>query len=265
MMRTNNVKKILFCRCANRDLVTETDRRRMRRWLRRAGAPVLEVPDLCGVLAADDRRVCDWLRDPGVAVIACHPRAVRSLTAWKNIDLGSENALFNLRETPPDRIAAALGVETDAEVEPEPAPRPSEKPSWEPWFPVIDEQRCHHCGDCRQFCLFDVYERTNDGRVRVTNPTNCKNNCPACARICPHVAIIFPKHPHPPINGAPVEDETHAREAVRVDVSRALGRDPYEMLAARRRTRLLRKKARPRGADNEHGDGTGSDPSESTE
>ena len=42
---------------------------------------------------------------------------------------------------------------------------------------------------------------TDDGRVEVSNPSSCKTNCPACARVCPHKAIIFPKYTDSPING----------------------------------------------------------------
>ena len=31
------------------------------------------------------------------------------------------------------------------------------------------------------------------GRVSVAQPDNCKPGCPACARVCPASAIIFPE------------------------------------------------------------------------
>jgi ferredoxin len=54
-----------------------------------------------------------------------------------------------------------------------------------------------------------------DDRVRVMNPANCKNNCPACARNCPSEAIIFPKYGRSPINGGAEQEE----QALRVDHS----------------------------------------------
>jgi MinD superfamily P-loop ATPase len=65
---------------------------------------------------------------------------------------------------------------------------------------VIDRGRCTQCRKCLSFCLFSVYEFA-DGEVRVARPANCKNNCPACARVCPARAIIFPKCKDSPING----------------------------------------------------------------
>jgi Pyruvate/2-oxoacid:ferredoxin oxidoreductase delta subunit len=60
------------------------------------------------------------------------------------------------------------------------------------WYPVIDGSRCVNCQHCLQFCLFTVYELDPKDRVTVTNPDQCKPGCPACSRICPHSAIIFP-------------------------------------------------------------------------
>jgi len=61
------------------------------------------------------------------------------------------------------------------------------------WYPVIDYSRCTGCRKCVDFCLFGVYA-LSDGNVVVSNPDNCKNGCPACARTCPQRAIIFPHY-----------------------------------------------------------------------
>lgn len=60
------------------------------------------------------------------------------------------------------------------------------------WYPVIDGARCVNCQHCLQFCLFSVYETDEQGRVIVRNPDHCKPGCPACSRICPEGAIMFP-------------------------------------------------------------------------
>jgi NAD-dependent dihydropyrimidine dehydrogenase PreA subunit len=71
------------------------------------------------------------------------------------------------------------------------------------WYPVIDSERCRHCGQCAQFCLFGVYAMI-DGRLTVRQPDRCKPGCPACSRLCPHGAIIFPLYQDDPaIAGAP--------------------------------------------------------------
>jgi Pyruvate/2-oxoacid:ferredoxin oxidoreductase delta subunit len=60
------------------------------------------------------------------------------------------------------------------------------------WYPVIDGSRCVQCQHCLQFCLFGVYELDAEGKVQVRNPDQCKPGCPACSRVCPHSAIMFP-------------------------------------------------------------------------
>jgi hypothetical protein len=69
------------------------------------------------------------------------------------------------------------------------------------WYPVIDRGRCTGCLECLNFCLFGVYGIDRQGRLFVENPDACKDGCPACSRVCPRGAIIFPAHPDPTIAG----------------------------------------------------------------
>jgi Pyruvate/2-oxoacid:ferredoxin oxidoreductase delta subunit len=105
--------------------------------------------------------------------------------------------------------------------------------TWKPWFPVIDYQRCTNCMQCLSFCLFDVYGVTPEGKIQVRNQTNCKTECPACSRVCPEVAIMFPKYRHGPINGEMVSVDDVRRETMKVDISTLLGGDIYSALRDR--------------------------------
>jgi NAD-dependent dihydropyrimidine dehydrogenase PreA subunit len=105
--------------------------------------------------------------------------------------------------------------------------------TWKPWFPVIDMDRCTNCMQCLSFCLFDVYGVSEDHHLQVENPTNCKVNCPACSRVCPDVAIMFPKYHAGPIDGAPVSESDVSREKMKVDISALLGGDIYAKLRER--------------------------------
>ena len=72
------------------------------------------------------------------------------------------------------------------------------------WYPVIDYERCRNCRQCLEFCLFGVYSLGRDGRVRATRPDECKPGCPACARVCPAGAIMFPHYEDAQIAGGAV-------------------------------------------------------------
>ena len=105
--------------------------------------------------------------------------------------------------------------------------------AWKPWFPVIDYSRCTNCMQCLSFCLFDVYGVSAERQIQVQNPSNCKTECPACSRVCPEVAIMFPKYRHAPINGDVVNSDDIRREAMKIDISALLGGDVYAMLRDR--------------------------------
>ena len=109
-------------------------------------------------------------------------------------------------------------------------PKPA---AWKPWFPVIDYDRCTNCMQCLSFCLFDVYGVSADKKIQVQNHNKCKTDCPACSRVCPEVAILFPKYRHGPINGDVVSTDDVRREVMKVDISALLGGDIYQALRDR--------------------------------
>lgn len=111
---------------------------------------------------------------------------------------------------------------------------------WKPWFPVIDYDRCTNCMQCLSFCLFGVYGVDNGDQIQVQNNDQCKTNCPACSRVCPEAAIMFPKYKSGPINGDKVGSKDLQREKMKIDISALLGGDVYDLL----RTRSEKAKSR---------------------
>ncbi|HVR29576.1 MAG TPA: ferredoxin family protein [Thermoanaerobaculia bacterium] len=105
--------------------------------------------------------------------------------------------------------------------------------AWIPWFPVIDYDRCTNCMQCLSFCLFGVYGVDGDDRIAVQNESSCKTNCPACSRVCPEAAIMFPKYGKGPINGDVVRAEDLRSESMKVDITALLGGDLYAALRTR--------------------------------
>lgn len=108
------------------------------------------------------------------------------------------------------------------------------------WYPVIDYDRCTNCMECVDFCLFGVYGLDYGENILVEQPDNCRKGCPACSRVCPENAIIFPQHKAPAIAGAQVEGE----EGFKIDLSLLFGApatdgDPIATAARERDEQLL--------------------------
>ena len=213
----SETKSILICQCTERRLVNVDGASSS---VAHAGAVV--VPDLCRAAADND----PILEKDYSEIHACHPRAVRALFDFAGHPLAESVELHNHRN-PNIQQSNHPSMESD------PA-----------WFPVIDYDRCTSCGQCFDFCLFGVYAKDAAGKVVVANPQSCKNNCPACARICPETAIIFPKVGESPINGAVVSDEAVRKANVKINVDEILGDDVYAALNARKQKRrsLLNQK-----------------------
>lgn len=106
------------------------------------------------------------------------------------------------------------------------------------WYPVIDYSRCTNCMECIDFCLFGVYGVDTLDRILVEAQDNCKKGCPACSRVCPENAILFPQHKTPAIAGA--EGEV---AGLKIDLSRLFGgdgKDALEVAVAERDAELLK-------------------------
>ena len=69
------------------------------------------------------------------------------------------------------------------------------------WYPIIDQAACQNCLECVNFCLFGVYTIQDDGMPLVEQPDQCRDGCPACSRVCPAGAILFPEYDDPVISG----------------------------------------------------------------
>jgi Pyruvate/2-oxoacid:ferredoxin oxidoreductase delta subunit len=246
--------RVLYCHCANAKVVPTATKTAVLEGLKAAHIEFEAVPDLCEMAARGDARLRELASGPALTVAACYPRAVKWLFAAAGAALPEASTkVWNMRVEMPEAVVegvlnghvsrtdtaeASAAASSDLarsshaqapQLETQLAPTSG----WKPWFPVIDYSRCTNCMQCLSFCLFDVYGVSADQKIQVQNQSNCKTECPACSRVCPEVAIMFPKYRHGPINGEEIKADDVRREAMKVDISALLGGDVYSMLRDR--------------------------------
>ncbi|MBA4387938.1 MAG: hypothetical protein C0404_08145 [Verrucomicrobia bacterium] len=234
--------RVLFCNCSNSDIIADATKTKVLAALAGRGVEVMVLADLCRAVARRDARLEKLRGFKDLRIVACYPRAVKWLLHAAGIELDESVQLFNMRTQEAEGIVAALFRDIDTAGSSDVAV-PQDADAWTPWFPAIDYSRCKNCKQCMNFCLFGVYTLSPEQVVQVTNPANCKNLCPACARICPEAAIIFPKLDESPINGAEIDDESVVKAKIKLNVKEMLGDDVYSALAERRKkakARLLK-------------------------
>jgi NAD-dependent dihydropyrimidine dehydrogenase PreA subunit len=190
------------------------------------------VDDLCGLTATRDKIFLQYSEEKSLRIAACYPRAVKTLFHWASAPLNPNTVIINMRTADTNNIVKSLldgsvskGILNDIKFD--------NPDTWTPWFPVIDYSRCKNCKQCLNFCLFGVYELDKQQKVKVAKPANCKTGCPACARVCPERAIIFPKYGDSHINGDEIDEETLKANKPDAKLSELLTGDVREALTRR--------------------------------
>jgi len=199
---------ILFCNCSWWDAISADVKEGVLAALKASGANFVGVDDFCRLAADGDDRLIEWASSSHLTIIACYRRTVEALFSRVGLKLPANARVLNMRQMTAEEIIAELGDVSAGKGQPD--VQVERQGDWVPWFPVIDYGRCVDCKQCLNFCLFGVFKLDAGGKVRVDKPANCKTNCPACARVCPEAAIIFPKYPDSPINGDEVDEEALA-------------------------------------------------------
>lgn len=228
-------KLIIYCDCKGERMPPEV-KKAVEHLLESSGSNVTILSDLCGITALSREKI-QHISSEGkeIMVIGCYKRTMVLLFNQVRNNMLPENAEFlNLIEEDSEsafnKIENFFGRTKRTSV----VEKINADTDWPSWYPVIDYSRCTACGQCADFCLFSVYNKSWD-RVDVVNPQGCKNNCPACARICPQTALIFPKYKHGGAIGGSEEIDEMAEAARQTqDVEEILGGDIYVALERRK-------------------------------
>ena len=195
-------------------------------------------PDAIGTLDVPDRLIysIDLRASTDAQEFLAEIRRIVEVTSTETVDLmswiqGEPKKEQLERYLNPQEIFGTGNSQTGSIAEVEAEEKVSRR-----WYPVIDYDRCTNCMECIDFCLFGVYGVDALDRILVEAQDRCKKGCPACSRVCPENAIVFPQHKTPAIAGAAGEVA-----GLKIDLSQLFGGgDAVEMAARERDIELVR-------------------------
>ena len=220
--------KIVLCSCKRGNKISEKVVSEWKQKLEELNFSYTLVEDLCGMVATDPSKIQEILSETKTTFIGCQPKAMRNLLAKTGIAITpNKNTFWYAEKTPLENLK-------DIEAEEGQPDTIIYDKEWKPWYPVLDYDLCTSCQKCLNFCLFGVYKLDDEGAVVVDQPANCKDLCPGCARTCPNMAIIFPKH-HESLNDG---GEGKMEKPNELDLVSQIkqSKDIYKLLADRRKT-----------------------------
>ncbi len=187
-------QSLIICKCQVYNRIDSDKLDRLIATAKESGIQCRVVDDLCYEVVRHPEKLNDV-----DAIAGCHCRTLNALALYS----GSENIpeVFEINKSLDKILELLKSVPADSNKNTE---YDKIHDDWVAWYPVIDSSRCIQCKKCADFCMFGTYA-VEAGKVKVVQPSSCKTNCPACARMCPENAIIFPKSEEPNINGSLTE------------------------------------------------------------
>lgn len=219
-------KQIFICGCEKDGKIEKESVQKLIETLEEKNIGFTYIEDMCGTILKNPDDLESLYTAEEAVVFGCQARAMQNLvdnsgrridesaTTYHHIDDEKEDLISSLESGTGEPLKIKYFDE------------------WKPWYPVIDYERCNGCRKCLNFCLFSVYSVEDDGSVVVSASANCKDMCPACARVCPQNAIIFPKHAESPIDGGKGDGSENEKTDILEQIQND---DVYSVLSARRK------------------------------
>lgn len=221
-------KLLILCRCVDHQILSRSVVDYFEKIIKSYINTVI-VDDLCWAVAVKNEELLKIFKTAkDLFVVACRERAVKWLLYYsgikldnisvidirdkedKDIEMFDDNSLFGkifkIESKNNQGIFSPIHIKKEGE--------------WRGWFPVIDYSRCKGCTGCIEFCPFGVYVHSSNKKPFVDKPTRCKDGCPACARQCSELAIIFPKCSLAPLEGSPVLSDYQKGFKLKTDLQR---------------------------------------------
>lgn len=219
-------KQIFICGCEKDGKIEKESVQKLIETLEEKNIGFTYIEDMCGTILKNPDDLESLYTAEDAVVFGCQARAMQNLVDNSGRRIEESTITYHHIDDDKEELISSLesGIGEPLKIK--------YSDDWKPWYPVIDYERCNGCRKCLNFCLFSVYSVEDDGTVVVSASANCKDMCPACARVCPQNAIIFPKHAESPIDGG----EGDGSENEKTDILEQIQNDDvYSVLSARRK------------------------------